>query len=80
MAFYLDRYGYDVLPLALRMLRGASVPERTPTQHTLITAKPARKPRMTRWSRSRQLTTWNTSTTISMEADRLNQDPINDPT
>jgi len=38
VAFYLDRYGYDVLPLALRMLRGESVPERTPTQHTLITA------------------------------------------
>jgi hypothetical protein len=38
VAFFLDRYGYDVLPLALRMLRGESVPERTPTRHILITA------------------------------------------
>jgi ABC-type sugar transport system substrate-binding protein len=38
VAFFLDRYGYDVLPLALRMLRGESVPGRTPTRHTLITA------------------------------------------
>jgi ABC-type sugar transport system substrate-binding protein len=37
VAFFLDRYGYDVLPLALRMLRGESVPGRTPTRHTLIT-------------------------------------------
>jgi len=36
-AFFLDRYGYDVLPLALRMLRGESVPARTPTRHILIT-------------------------------------------
>ena len=26
VAFYLDRYGYDVLPLALRMLRGETGP------------------------------------------------------
>jgi ribose transport system substrate-binding protein len=38
VAFYLDRYGYDVLPLALRMLRGESVPARTTTGHRLITA------------------------------------------
>jgi ribose transport system substrate-binding protein len=38
VAFFLDRYGYDVLPLALRMLRGESIPGRTPTRHTLITA------------------------------------------
>jgi ribose transport system substrate-binding protein len=38
VAFYLDRYGYEVLPLALRMLRGESVPPRTVTRHTLITA------------------------------------------
>ncbi len=38
VAFYLDRYGYDVLPLALRMLRGESVPPRTVTRHALITA------------------------------------------
>lgn len=38
VAFYLDRYGYDVLPLALRMLRGEAVPPRTVTGHKLITA------------------------------------------
>jgi ribose transport system substrate-binding protein len=38
VAFYLDRYGYEVLPLALRMLRGERVPARTTTSHTLITA------------------------------------------
>jgi ABC-type sugar transport system substrate-binding protein len=38
VAFYLDRYGYDVLPLALRMLRGESVPPRTVTHHVLVTA------------------------------------------
>jgi len=38
VAFYLDRMGYEVLPLALRMLRGEPVPERTPTPHKLITA------------------------------------------
>lgn len=37
VAFYLDRYGYEVLPLALRMLHGESIPPRTPTRHTLIT-------------------------------------------
>jgi ribose transport system substrate-binding protein len=39
VAYYMDRYGYDVLPLALRMLRGETVPPRTGTQHMLITAK-----------------------------------------
>ena len=38
VAFYLDRYGYDVLPLALRVLRGERVPSRTMTAHKLITA------------------------------------------
>jgi ribose transport system substrate-binding protein len=38
VAFYLDRYGDDVLPLALRMLRGEPVPARTATRHMLITA------------------------------------------
>jgi len=38
VAFYLDRYGYDVLPLALRMLRSEPVPGRTTTAHKLITA------------------------------------------
>lgn len=38
VAFYLDRCGYDVLPLAMRMLRGEVVPPRVVTRHTLITA------------------------------------------
>ena len=38
MAFLLDRYGYEVLPLAVRMLRGEAVPPRTATRHVLITA------------------------------------------
>jgi ribose transport system substrate-binding protein len=38
VAFYLDRYGYDVLPLVSRMLRGEPVPARTATPHRLITA------------------------------------------
>ena len=38
VAFYLDRLGYDVLPLALKMLRGESVPARTATRHKLINA------------------------------------------
>jgi ribose transport system substrate-binding protein len=38
VAYYLDRYGYNVLPLALRMLNGESVPPRTVTRHGLVTA------------------------------------------
>ena len=38
VAFYLDRYGEDVLPLALRMLRGEAIAPRTTTRHRLITA------------------------------------------
>jgi ribose transport system substrate-binding protein len=38
VAFYLDRVGYQVLPLALRMLRGESVPARTVAPHKLITS------------------------------------------
>ena len=38
VAYYLDRYGYQVLPLALRMLKGELVPARTVTQHILVTA------------------------------------------
>ena len=38
VGFYLDRYGYDVLPLALRIVRGEPVPPRTTTTHRLITA------------------------------------------
>ena len=33
-----DRYGYDVLPLALRLLAGETLPPRTVTQHILVTA------------------------------------------
>jgi ABC-type sugar transport system substrate-binding protein len=38
VAFFLDRYGYDVLPLAMRMLRGEGVPPRVVTRHILVTA------------------------------------------
>jgi ribose transport system substrate-binding protein len=37
VAFYLDRLGHEVLPLALRMLRGESIPARTVMPHRLIT-------------------------------------------
>lgn len=37
VAFYMDRYGYDVLPLALRMLGGQAVPPSTFTKHILVT-------------------------------------------
>jgi ribose transport system substrate-binding protein len=39
VAYYIDRYGYDVLPLAMTMLQGREVPKRTITQHMLVTAK-----------------------------------------
>jgi ribose transport system substrate-binding protein len=38
VAYYMDRYGYDVLPLALRLLAGDTVPSRTVTRHVLVTA------------------------------------------
>ena len=38
VAFYLDRLGYDVLPLAVRMLRGEPVPAQTVVAHKLVTA------------------------------------------
>jgi hypothetical protein len=38
VAYYIDRYGYDVLPLALRLLAGETLPPRTATQHKLVTA------------------------------------------
>jgi hypothetical protein len=31
-------YGYDLLPLALRLLGGEQLPPRTTTQHVLVTA------------------------------------------
>jgi ribose transport system substrate-binding protein len=39
VAYFLDRYGYEVLPLALRMLNGETIPARTTTRHVLVTAK-----------------------------------------
>ncbi len=37
VAFFLDRYGYDVLPLAVALGSGKPVAERTVTEHQLIT-------------------------------------------
>jgi ribose transport system substrate-binding protein len=39
VAYYFDRYGYEILPIALRMLRGEQVPSQTSTRHVLISAK-----------------------------------------
>jgi ribose transport system substrate-binding protein len=38
VAYLLDRYGYDLLPLALKMLRGEAVPPHSATHHVLVTA------------------------------------------
>ena len=38
VAYYMDRYGHDVLPLALRLLAGETVPSRTVTHNILVTA------------------------------------------
>jgi ribose transport system substrate-binding protein len=38
VAFFLDRYGYEVLPLAMRMLRGESLPARVTSRLVLVTA------------------------------------------
>jgi ribose transport system substrate-binding protein len=38
VAYYMDRYGDDVLPLALRLLAGETLPARTVTRHRLVTA------------------------------------------
>ena len=38
VAYYMDRYGYDVLPLALRLLAGEAMPAGTLTHHILVTA------------------------------------------
>jgi ribose transport system substrate-binding protein len=38
VAYYMDRYGYEVLPLALRQLAGETLPPRTATHHKLVTA------------------------------------------
>jgi ribose transport system substrate-binding protein len=39
VAYFLDRYGYEVLPLAVKMLDGATIPTRTTTQHILVSAR-----------------------------------------
>jgi ABC-type sugar transport system substrate-binding protein len=39
VAYYFDRYGYEVLPIAMQMLRGEQVPSQTLTNHVLISAK-----------------------------------------
>jgi ribose transport system substrate-binding protein len=39
VAYFFDRYGYEILPIALRMLRGEQVPLQTSTKHVLISAK-----------------------------------------
>ena len=38
VAYFMDRYGYEVLPLALRLLAGETLPPLTVTRHVLITA------------------------------------------
>jgi len=38
VAYFMDRYGYEVLPLALRMLAGETLPPYTATRHVLVTA------------------------------------------
>jgi ribose transport system substrate-binding protein len=37
VGFFLDRYGYDVLPLAMELAAGRPVAPRTTTQHLLVT-------------------------------------------
>jgi ABC-type sugar transport system substrate-binding protein len=39
VAYFVDRYGYEVLPLAMKMLDGEQIPERTTTRHILVSAK-----------------------------------------
>jgi len=39
VAYFLDRYGSEILPLALKMLHGEQVPPRSLTDHVLVTAK-----------------------------------------
>ena len=38
VGYFMDRYGYEVLPLAMRLLAGETLPQRTVTQHRLVTA------------------------------------------
>ena len=39
VAYYVDHYGYEVLPLAMKMLDGEQIPARTTTRHILVSAK-----------------------------------------
>lgn len=39
VAYFLDRYGSEILPLAMKMLHGEPVPSRSFTGHILVTAK-----------------------------------------
>jgi ribose transport system substrate-binding protein len=39
VAYFLDRYGSEILPLVLKMLRGEHVPPRSFTGHVLVTAR-----------------------------------------
>jgi ABC-type sugar transport system substrate-binding protein len=39
VAYFVDRYGYEVLPLAMKMLDGEQIPEQTTTRHVLVSAK-----------------------------------------
>ena len=38
VAYFMDRYGYEVLPSALLLLSGEPLPARTTTRHVLVTA------------------------------------------
>jgi len=38
VAYFMDRYGFEVLPLAIRMLSGQTLPHHIMTQHVLVTA------------------------------------------
>jgi ribose transport system substrate-binding protein len=38
VAYFMDRYGYEVLPLAMRLLAGETLPPRSATKHVLVTA------------------------------------------
>ncbi|HWI26350.1 MAG TPA: substrate-binding domain-containing protein [Stellaceae bacterium] len=37
VAYYMDRYGHEVLPLALRLIGGETLPPRIATRHKLVT-------------------------------------------
>ena len=39
VAYYFDRYGYEVLPIVMQMLQNEQVPAQTLTNHVLISAK-----------------------------------------